>query len=109
MFHEILPAVRERLRSLEEIDLRDRSDGTPKSQRLRQIPPETGKLLALLAACVPQGKVLEIGTSGGLFVADNASSHAVELAAFLERALADPRVEALVDPTGKGLLICRKA
>ncbi len=32
---------------------------------MRQIPPETGKLLALLAAGAPPGAVLEIGTSGG--------------------------------------------
>ena len=196
MFHNIPPAVRERMRYLEEIDARDRTDGTPKSQRLRQIPPETGKFLALLAASAPRGKVLEVGSSGGystlwlaiaclergdtvttfeileekagraaetfrqagveeavqlvrgdatellpgyteiafcfldiekdlylacyktviprlvaggLFVADNATSHASELGAFLERAHADERVDALVGPIGKGLLVCRKA
>ena len=196
MFHNIPPAVRERMRYLEEIDARDRTDGTPKSQRLRQIPPETGKFLALLAASAPRGKVLEVGASGGystlwlaiaclergdtvttfeileekagraaktfrmagveavvqlvrgdatellpgyteiafcfldiekdlylacyetviprlvaggLFVADNATSHAAELGAFLERAHADERVDALVVPIGKGLLVCRKA
>lgn len=34
---------------LESIDDRDREDGTPRMQRLRQIPPETGKFLALTA------------------------------------------------------------
>jgi caffeoyl-CoA O-methyltransferase len=196
MFHNIPTAVLDRMRYLEEIDARDRKDGTPKSQRLRQIPPDTGKFLALLAAGAPQGKVLEIGSSGGystlwlslaciargdqvttfeileekagraaetyrlagveasvqlvhgdaiellsgyreiafcfldiekelypacyeaviphlvaggLFVADNATSHAAELAAFLERAQADVRVDSLVVPIGKGLLLCRKA
>jgi caffeoyl-CoA O-methyltransferase len=46
---------------------------------------------------------------GGLFVADNATSHALELESFLSRALADERVDALVVPIGKGLLACRKA
>jgi predicted O-methyltransferase YrrM len=50
---------------LEKIDTRDREDGTPRLQRLRQIPPETGKFLALLAAGAPEGKVIEIGTSAG--------------------------------------------
>jgi predicted O-methyltransferase YrrM len=50
---------------LEQIDARDREDGTPRMQRLRQIPPETGRFLALLAASAPEGEVLEIGTSAG--------------------------------------------
>jgi predicted O-methyltransferase YrrM len=50
---------------LEEIDRKDRADDTPRMQRLRQIPPETGKLLALLASNVPAGEWVEIGTSAG--------------------------------------------
>lgn len=50
---------------LEAQDQRDRGDGTPHAQRLRQIPPETGRLLALLASAAPQGALLEIGTSAG--------------------------------------------
>ena len=50
---------------LEELDAKDREDGTPRLQRLRQIPPETGKFLALLAANAPDGRYLEIGTSAG--------------------------------------------
>jgi len=53
------------MRYLEELDSRDRVDGTPRMQRLRQIPPETGKFLALLAANCPEGAILEIGTSAG--------------------------------------------
>ncbi|HJW90447.1 MAG TPA: hypothetical protein VJ436_07385 [Anaerolineales bacterium] len=94
---------------LEAVDARDRLDGTPKLQRLRQIPPETGKLLALLAASAPAGEFLEIGTSGGFFVADNLISHAEELKSFRERVLADERVDALVIPIGKGVLVCRKS
>jgi predicted O-methyltransferase YrrM len=184
------------MRELESADAQDRVDGTPQAQRLRQIPPETGRFLALLAACAPAETHLEVGTSGGysglwlaiacrakgarlvtlevqaskvararrtfqkaglediaqvvegdarnhlakyervafcfldtekdlyqdcydlvlpnlvpggLLVADNATSHAQLLAPFLEGALADRRVDALVAPVGKGLLICRRA
>ena len=65
MFHNISPAIVERMRVLEELDAQDRTDGTPRMQRLRQIPPETGKFLALLAASAPKGPILEIGTSAG--------------------------------------------
>lgn len=65
MFHSISPAMAERMRFLEARDAEDRIDGTPRSQRLRQIPPETGRLLALLAATAPPGAMIEIGTSGG--------------------------------------------
>lgn len=65
MFHDIPQAVLDRMRYLEAVDARDRRDNTPKLQRLRQIPPETGKFLALLAASAPPGEVVEIGTSGG--------------------------------------------
>ena len=65
MFHLIRPSVLERMKYLEQIDARDREDGTPRMQRLRQIPPEIGKFLALLAANAPEGTFLEIGTSAG--------------------------------------------
>ena len=65
MFHTISQPMLARMRHLEEIDARDRSDGTPHGKRLRQVPPETGRLLALLAAGAPSGAVVEIGTSAG--------------------------------------------
>ena len=65
MFHSIRQSVLDRMKYLEQIDIRDREDGTPRSQRLRQIPSETGKFLALLAVNVPDGMYLEIGTSAG--------------------------------------------
>jgi caffeoyl-CoA O-methyltransferase len=195
MFHDIPPLVQQRMADLEAVDARDRLDGTPKIRRLRQIPPETGKLLAFLAASAPQGLVLEIGTSGGysslwlalacrqrrdrlvtfeedvhkvtlarqtfrqagveefitvvqgdaldllprysgvafcfldiekdvypdcfrgvvpnlvpggLFCADNIISHASELEGFLAEVYADPRLDALVLPVGKGVLVCRR-
>ncbi len=65
MFHTIKPSIQKRMQFLEEIDSRDRQDGTPRLERLRQIPPETGRFIALLAANAPEGHILEIGTSAG--------------------------------------------
>ena len=65
MFHSIRQSVLDRMKYLEQIDSKDREDGTPRLQRLRQIPRETGKFLALLAANAPEGMCLEIGTSAG--------------------------------------------
>ena len=180
---------------LEERHAQEKLDGTPLLQRLRQIPPETGKFLALLCASAPAGGVLEVGTSGGysslwlslacqergnqlttfeileekvaraketfeaarvssliqlihgdarhvisgyanvafcfldaekdvytdvyekvvpnlvrggILAADNVISHAAELGSFTTRAENDPRVDALVVPIGKGILVCRK-
>ena len=65
MFHNIPTGILDRVRYLEEIDARDREDGTPRMERLRQIPPDTGKFIALLAASAPEGRWIEIGTSAG--------------------------------------------
>jgi predicted O-methyltransferase YrrM len=195
MFHPIPEPVRARMQFLEERDRCDRTDGTPRLQRLRQIPAQTGRFIALLAATAPPGRLIEIGTSagystlwlalacrclgrgvttselleekvrlaletfgaagvedvvelvhgdarahlegcediafcfldaekedygecyeavvpglvpGGLLVADNAINHEPVLRPMLDRALADPRVDALVVPIGKGELVCRK-
>jgi predicted O-methyltransferase YrrM len=45
---------------------------------------------------------------GGLFIADNAINHRETLQPMLDRALSDPRVDALIMPIGKGVLVCRK-
>lgn len=65
MFHNIPPGMARRMRDLEEIDARDRDDGTPRLERLRQVPPETGRFIALLAAAAPPGMVIEVWTSAG--------------------------------------------
>ena len=65
MFHNIPKAVEERMRYLELMNKKDKLNGTPRRQRLRQIPPETGKFIALLAASAHEGTYLEIGTSAG--------------------------------------------
>jgi len=195
VFHDIPPAILDRMAYLEQIDARDRLDGTPKDRRLRQVTPDTGRFLALLAAGAPAGKIIEIGTSagystlwlalacretgrrltsfeilenkarlaretfrqagiedlvelvvgeaqemlpgysgvafcfldaekeayadfyqavvpnlvrGGLLAADNAISHREHLQPMIEMALNDPRVDGLVVPVGKGILLCRK-
>jgi caffeoyl-CoA O-methyltransferase len=65
MFNDIPEAILNRMRYLESLDKKDRLDEKPLSQKLRQIPPETGKFIALLAATAPEGDYLEIGTSAG--------------------------------------------
>ena len=194
MFHHIPQPSQERMAYLEARDSRDREDGTPRSQRLRQIPPATGRFIALMAAAAPPGQILEVGTSagysslwlglacrarggrlitfevmedkaararetfaragldeaiqlvhgdalehlpayerisfcfldiekelypacyelvlprlvpGGLLLADNFTSHAAELQPLLTRILADNRLDALVVPIGKGVLVGR--
>ena len=46
--------------------------------------------------------------SGGILIADNATSHEEELRPMLDRALADDRIDALIVPIGNGVLVCRK-
>ena len=65
MFHDIPAPIRQRMAQLESTDARDRRDGTARLDRLRQIPPVTGRFLALLAAAAPAGALIEIGTSAG--------------------------------------------
>jgi len=195
MFHNIPKPILNRMRELEDQDSLEREDGTPQLQRLRQIPPVTGKFLALLCAGTPKGGVLEVGTSGGysslwlflacrtrgdhlttfeimeekvaranetfeaaqvsdqiqlihgdarevisgyrevafcfldaekgvymdiyekvvpnlvpggILAADNVVSHAEALSDFVAQAEDDARVDALVVPIGKGILVCRK-
>jgi predicted O-methyltransferase YrrM len=195
MFHDIPAEIATEMARLEAIDARDRVDGTPRLQRMRQIPPETGRFLALLLASAPAGQIIEFGTSagystlwlalaarvsgrtittfelladkvelaratfaaaglqhlitlvhdnalqrlpayqavafcfmdsekelygdcyelvvpnlvpGGFWLADNATSHQEELQPLIDRALADERVDAMVVPVGKGVLLARK-
>ncbi|MFX1390083.1 MAG: O-methyltransferase [Promethearchaeota archaeon] len=65
MFHNIPESIKKRMEFLEELDIKDRVDGTSRMKRLRQIPPETGKFISILAASAPEGEYLEIGTSAG--------------------------------------------
>jgi len=195
MFGDIPQPVLNRMAFLEAVDGRDRFDGTPKMQRLRQIPAESGRFLAFLAASAPAGNWIEVGASGGysglwlslacrlrnqklmtfevlpekvrlanetfqaaevsdlielvhsdarlllasyhpvgfcfldaekdiylecyeqvipnmavggFLVADNVINHQEELKIFIDRVFNDRRVDALIAPIGKGLLVCRK-
>ncbi len=65
LFHSIPTPILDRMHTLEEMDALDRVDGTGRLQRLRQIPPETGRFLALMAMLAPVGQWIEIGTSAG--------------------------------------------
>jgi predicted O-methyltransferase YrrM len=53
------------MKYLERLDARHRREKIDQFDRLRQVPPATGKFLAMLAAGAPHGSFLEIGTSGG--------------------------------------------
>ena len=53
MFNDMPAPMVEVMRRLEARDERDRADGTAHLERLRQIPPETGRFIALLAASAP--------------------------------------------------------
>ncbi|MGB8275048.1 MAG: class I SAM-dependent methyltransferase [Alphaproteobacteria bacterium] len=46
--------------------------------------------------------------AGGLVVADNVVTHADECKTFVDHVMADPRVDALIVPIGKGELVARK-
>ena len=65
MFQKININILDRMSYLEKLDTSDRTDGTSRLDRLRQIPAETGKFLALMAAMAPDGTIVEIGTSAG--------------------------------------------
>jgi caffeoyl-CoA O-methyltransferase len=65
VFHDIPESIHQKMEELEKRDAVDRVDGTARLDRLRQIPPETGQFLALLAASAPEGAWIEIGTSAG--------------------------------------------
>jgi predicted O-methyltransferase YrrM len=125
MFHNIPESILARMRHLEAIDQRDQADGTPRLQRLRQVSPEVGRFIALMAAMAPAGQYIEIDTDkdlyapcyeivvprlvpGGILVADNAINRAALLQPMLDRALQDERVDAQIVPVGKGALVCRK-
>lgn len=65
MFHDIPRAVQDRMKYLEEMDARHRKEEIEGFKRLRQVPPATGRFIALLCAGAPDGRCIEIGTSGG--------------------------------------------
>jgi caffeoyl-CoA O-methyltransferase len=65
MFHNIPDGIARRMTWLEDLNQRLKQEGRSATERLRQIPPDTGRFLALLACSAPAGNWLEIGTSAG--------------------------------------------
>ncbi len=65
MFLDIPQTIKARMHYLEKLSEKQKQNGVLPRLRLRQIPPETGKFLAVLAANAPEGTYLEIGTSAG--------------------------------------------
>jgi predicted O-methyltransferase YrrM len=57
--------VRAVMARLEDLDARDRVDGTPRSRRLRAVTPEVGEFLLTVALGAHAKTMVEIGTSGG--------------------------------------------
>jgi len=96
VFTDIPTSILDRMGELEKLDAADRIDGSPRLARLRQIPPETGRFLALLAAGAPKGQIVEIGTSAGystlwLALAARESKRKVTTFELLEEKLASAR------------------
>lgn len=57
--------MQDRMMELQQLDRAQRDGAASKDQWIRSIPPETGRLLALLAASAPSGTVAELGTGAG--------------------------------------------
>jgi predicted O-methyltransferase YrrM len=53
------------LDELERHDAREREQGTPRAERLRQVTPEVGRFLHTLVLTTRPRSIVEIGTSGG--------------------------------------------
>src|SRR3990170_6014160 len=53
------------LDELERHDAREREQGTPRAERLRQVTPEVGRFLHTLVLATRPRSIVEIGTSGG--------------------------------------------
>jgi caffeoyl-CoA O-methyltransferase len=65
MFSDIPQKIIGRMRFLEEMNRQGGIHSTRGLIGLYQVPPETGRFIAMLAASAPEGEYLEIGTSGG--------------------------------------------
>src|SRR3990172_8921706 len=57
--------VRAVLDQLERHDAREREQGTPRAERLRQVTPDVGRFLHILVLATRPRTIVEIGTSGG--------------------------------------------
>jgi caffeoyl-CoA O-methyltransferase len=61
----IAPVVIRVMSDLEARDAADRTDGTPVSERLRAIGPQTGEFLRTLVVATNSRTIVEVGTSSG--------------------------------------------
>jgi len=65
MFRDIPQAVEVTQGHLKALEGWRKAQGADRSRLLRQIPPETGKLLAILLANCPKGDAAEVGSGAG--------------------------------------------
>jgi len=65
MFRDIPQAIEVTQGHLKALEAWRKAQGMERKRLLRQIPPETGKLLALLLANCPPGDAAEVGTGAG--------------------------------------------
>lgn len=65
MFKDIPQAVEVTQGHLKALEAWRKAQGMERRRLLRQIPPETGKLLAILLAGAPAGDAFEVGTGAG--------------------------------------------
>lgn len=65
MFKDIPQAVEVTQGHLKALEAWRKAQGMERQRLLRQIPPETGKLLAILLASAPAGDAFEVGTGAG--------------------------------------------
>lgn len=65
MFRDMPREIRERIRFLEEMDSSREQTELILFEKLRQVPPATGRFLSVLSLAAPSGLWIEVGTSGG--------------------------------------------
>ncbi len=65
MFKDIPQAVEVTQGHLKALEAWRKAQGMERKRLLRQVPPETGKLLAILLASAPAGDAFEVGTGAG--------------------------------------------
>ncbi len=66
MIRDMPREVKERVRFLEDMGTAQKRDGGVLAfDRLRQVPPTTGRFLSIIALAAPEGAWIEVGTSGG--------------------------------------------
>ena len=67
MLQNVPEKILKRMQWLEELNQKEKTGeiSIEHFDRLRQIPPETGRFLFMMALCAPEGNFIEIGTSAG--------------------------------------------